>query len=68
MRGLFICDDANGNLTASQDNPAAAPVAELYEGRNILRASAKLENTTAWGKTGYVIQQPVDDAERQSIR
>lgn len=53
MRGLFLSDDHDGNLVASQVNPSSAPVAELQEGRNILRAVGTIDNQSAWsGLTG----------------
>lgn len=61
MRGLIITDDENGNLVAGQGDPNAAPVAELYEGRNILRAVGRLNDETAWSKYSVVGQHPGSD-------
>lgn len=61
MRGLILTDDENGNLVAGQGNPNAAPVAELYEGKNILRAVGKLDDQTAWSKYQMVSQSPGAD-------
>ena len=61
MRGFFLTDDADGNLVASQADPSAAPVAELEEGRNILRGVCTLDNQNAWSGLGIVGQQPGTD-------
>ena len=58
MRGVFLSDDAMGNLVAGQGNPAAAPVAELQEGVNILRAAVLLDDQTAFGQYAFASQQP----------
>lgn len=56
MRGVWLSDDANGNLVAGQGNPSSAPVADLVEGQNILRAVGRLEDNTAFGKYAAVSQ------------
>ena len=61
MRGLFLTDDENGNLVASQVDPSAAAVAELEEGRNILRATCKLDDQSLWSGLSVVGQQTGND-------
>ena len=62
FRGFFLTDDENGNLVASQVQPGG-PVAELYEGRNILRAVGKLDDQNLWSGLNIHGQQPGDDAD-----
>ena len=61
FRGLFLTDDADGNLVASQVNLATACVAELEVGRNILRGSCKLDNQNAFSTVAGAGQQPGND-------
>ena len=61
MRGFFLTDDQDGNLVASQVDPSAGPVAELQEGRNILRAVCTLDNQNAWSGLSVAGQQTGDD-------
>jgi prophage tail gpP-like protein len=44
QRGIFIGDDASGNLIAGAIDPNAAPAAVLEEGRNILEARALIRD------------------------
>ena len=62
MRGLIISDDENGNVVAGQGDPTAASVAELVEGKNILRATAQLDNQTAFSKYQVAGQNTGDDS------
>lgn len=61
LRGLFLCDDKDGNLTAGQADPGAASVADLKEGFNIEWASGTLDDENAWSTTGMIQQFPADD-------
>ena len=61
LRGLFLCDDANGNLTAGQGNPSAPNAAQLQEGKNILSAVGVLDDENAWSTTGMIAQFPAND-------
>lgn len=63
MRGLWLTDDADGNLVAGQGNPSAAPVATLAEGRNIKRLTWHLEDPAAcsWNKLNGISQTPGSD-------
>ncbi len=58
MRGAFLWDDEQGNICAGQGSPSAATVADLQEGRNILRATIKLEDTGIYSAFNYLGQQP----------
>ena len=58
MRGAFLWDDEKGNLCAGQGNPSAAPVADLQEGRNILRATIKLDDQGIYSAINFHGQQP----------
>ena len=58
MRGAFMWDDEQGNLCAGQGDPSAAVVAELQEGRNILRGSIKLDDQDIYGSLSFYGQQP----------
>ena len=60
-RGLFLCDDKDGNLTAGQGNPSAAVAAELQEGRNIEWATGTLDDENAWSTTGMIATHPLND-------
>ena len=64
LRSLILCDDFDGNLTASQGNQSAAVVAELQEGRNIKRAVGKLDDQSLWSRYSSVSQMPGDDQNR----
>lgn len=57
MRGAFSWDDAQGRLCVGQAQPAAA-VADLVEGRNLLRCSGKLDDQTAVSTLSAYGQQP----------
>lgn len=48
MRGLFLTDDADGNLVCNAGNPTGQAGADLAEGVNILRARATLSDQSAW--------------------
>lgn len=61
QRGLLITDDKDGNLVAGQADQSAAPVADLVEGRNILRAVGVLDDENAWSTTGMIQQYPGTD-------
>ena len=63
LRGLFITDDADGNLVAGQGDPSAAAVATLAEGRNIKRLTWHLEDPAAcsWNKLNGISQQAGSD-------
>ena len=63
LRGLFITDDADGNLVAGQGDPGAAAVATLAEGRNIKRLTWHLEDPAAcsWNKLNGISQQAGSD-------
>ena len=61
-RGLFVWDDANGNLVLGQGNPSEAPIADLVEGRNILGFSGSLNNDTAFGQWAAVSQTVGSDS------
>lgn len=61
MRGLFLNDDVNGNLVASQLKSDSAPVATFVEGQNIIRATAKMDNQGVAGQYQGVSQHPGDD-------
>lgn len=61
MRGIFLWDDANGNLVAGGADPSAAPVADLVEGQNILRAHMVWDNQLAFGTWRTTGQQPGND-------
>ncbi|MGI3900528.1 MAG: phage baseplate assembly protein [Janthinobacterium lividum] len=58
MRGAFAWDDENGKICVGQGDPSAATVAELQEGRNILRATFKLDDQMLFGSLSFVGQQP----------
>ena len=58
MRGAFVSDDEQGRLCVGNGNPSATPVADLVEGKNLLRASGKIDDQSAvsiWNTYG---QQP----------
>ena len=61
LRGLILTDDADGNLVASQVDPNTAPVAELVEGRNILRAVGAIDDQSLWSRYSFASQQTGDD-------
>ena len=58
MRGAFMWDDEQGRLCVGQGDPSAAAVAELEEGRNILRATFKLDDQDIYGALSFYGQQP----------
>ena len=58
MRGAFMWDDEQGNLCVGQGDPSAAVVAELQEGRNILRGTVKLDDQDIYGSLSFYGQQP----------
>ena len=58
MRGAFMWDDADGNLCVGQHDPSAAPVAQLQEGRNILRMVSKVSDQNAVNLYSTYGQQP----------
>ena len=49
-RGLFLTDNADGNLVAAQMPAGGAKVADLVEGENILRIIATLDDQTLYSK------------------
>ena len=63
LRGLFLTDDADGNLVAGHGDPSAPPVATLAEGRNIKRLTWHLEDPAAcsWNKLNGISQQAGSD-------
>jgi len=61
IRGLILSDNANGDLVAGQANASAAPVAQLIEGANILRAVGKLDDQTKFAKLSTAGQQVGND-------
>ena len=61
MRGIFLWDDANGNLVAGGADPNAAAVADLVEGQNILRAHMTWDNQLQFGTWRTTGQQPGTD-------
>ncbi len=62
-RGLFLTDDADGNLVAGLGSPNATVAADLVEGQNIKRATFKLEDPAAcsWNKLSGVSSTTGDD-------
>ena len=58
MRGMILCDDKDGNLTAGQGPSSINVVAELQEGRNILRATGKIDDQSLWSRYQIVGQRP----------
>lgn len=61
MRGMILCDDKDGNITAGQGPSSVQVVAELQEGRNIKRATGKLDDQTLWSRYTMASQQPGTD-------
>ncbi len=64
MRGMFLCDDADGNLTAGLGDANAPVVADLEEGRNIKRATCNLTDENLWSRYQASAQMPGDDENR----
>ena len=60
QRGLMFCDSPQGDFVAGAAAPGSA-TATLQEGVNIKRATAKLDNQTAWGSMAGTTQQPGTD-------
>ncbi|MGI3902545.1 MAG: phage baseplate assembly protein [Janthinobacterium lividum] len=58
MRGAFAWGDEKGNICVGQGDPKAAVVAELQEGRNILRATVKLDDQGIFSAMHIYGQQP----------
>jgi prophage tail gpP-like protein len=58
MRGAFISDDEHGRLVVGNGDPKAKPVADLVEGRNLLRCSGKISDQSAVGVWNTYAQQP----------
>lgn len=58
MRGAFIWDDEQGNLVVGQSDSSAATVADLQEGRNILRATIKLDDQSIYSAISFYGAQP----------
>ncbi len=58
MRGGFVSDDEQGRLVVGNGDPKAKPVADLVEGKNILRSSGKIDDQSAVGIWNTVGQQP----------
>ncbi len=60
MRGIFLWDDAQGNLVAGSAGQGGGS-ADLVEGQNILRAHLVWDNQLAFSKYKGVGQQPGND-------
>ncbi len=61
MRGVFLRDDADGNVVAFQGPTSAGSGAELQEGRNILRCRATLRNDAIFSEVHVAGQHPGSD-------
>ena len=58
MRGAFAWGDEQGRLCVGQGDPKKGVVASLEEGRNILRATWKLDDQGIYSAINYYGQQP----------
>ena len=58
MRGAYAWGDEQGRICVGQGDPSAPAVAELQEGRNILRATVKLDDQGIFNAMHFYGQQP----------
>ena len=68
MRGGFIWDDEQGRLVVGQGDPKAKPVADLVEGRNILRCTGKIDDQNVLSQWNTYGQQPSVDGNEFATR
>ncbi len=61
QRGLYLTDNAQGNLVASRLGQNTSSGATFTEGQNILRATAKMDNQGVVGSYSGVAQSPGND-------
>ena len=62
LRGVFLQDDENGSMVATQMEPGGSGGAQLEEGRNIIASSCVIDDETLFSKlTGYGQTQGTDE-------
>ena len=70
MRGTYLWGDAKGQLCVGQGDPKAAVVADLEEGRNIIRATVKLDDQGIFSAINVYGQSPAvgDDMSNRTAQ